>query len=53
MITVYPYDVLVGDVRATVNKVTIDGKALSTNYINPDLNEIAFGELDTDDGARR
>lgn len=48
MITIYPYDTLVGDIRLSVNMVTIDGKALSTNFINPDLPEIAFAEVDRD-----
>ena len=48
MIALYPYDSLVGDVRLTVSKVVIDGKTLSTNYINPDLPEIAFRDLDAD-----
>lgn len=46
MRTLYPYDVLVGEVGIAVNGVTIDGRALSTNYINPDLLEIAFADLD-------
>lgn len=46
MKTLYPYDVLVGEVGIAVNTVTIDGKALSTNYIDPDLLEIAFVGLD-------
>lgn len=49
MIAIYPYDSLVGDVRLTVTKVAIDGKALPTAYINPDIPEIAFRDLDTDD----
>jgi hypothetical protein len=48
MITIYPYDSLIGDVRLSVAKVLIDGKQLSSNYINPDLLEIAFRDLDTD-----
>jgi hypothetical protein len=48
VIALYPYDSLVGDVRLTVSKVVIDGKTLSTNYINPDLPEIAFRDLDAD-----
>jgi hypothetical protein len=48
MITIYPYDTLVGDVRISVNRVLIDGKPLSSNYINPDLPEIAFRDLETD-----
>lgn len=46
MKTLYPYDVLVGEVGISVSRVAIDGKSLSTNFINPDLLEIAFAELD-------
>ncbi|WP_353814855.1 hypothetical protein [Agromyces sp. SYSU T00266] len=48
MIALYPYQTLVGDVRLTVDKVVIDGKPLSNNYIDPDLPEIAFRDLDAD-----
>lgn len=48
MIAIYPYDSLVGDVRLSVNKVTIDGKPLSSNYVNPDIPEIAFRDLETE-----
>lgn len=48
MIALYPYDSLIGELRLTVDKVTIDGKPLSTNFINPDIPEIAFRELETD-----
>lgn len=48
MITLFPYDSLVGDIRVSVTKVLIDGKPLSTNYIDPDLLEIAFRDLESD-----
>lgn len=48
MIAIYPYDSLVGDVRLTVSKVAIDGKALSMAYINSDVPEIAFRDIDSD-----
>ncbi|KRE65821.1 MULTISPECIES: hypothetical protein [Micrococcaceae] len=48
MIAIYPYDTLVGDVRMSVGSVVIDGKSLSTNYIDPDLPEIAFRDLEAD-----
>ncbi len=48
MIALYPYDTLIGDVRLNIVKVTIDGNPLSSNYINPDVPEIAFRDLDTD-----
>ena len=48
MIALYPYDSLVGDIRLRVEKVVIDGKTLSTSYVNPDLSEIAFRDLDAD-----
>ncbi len=46
MKTLYPYDVLVGEVGIAVNSVIIDGKALSTNYIVPDLLDIQFVGLE-------
>lgn len=48
MIAIYPYDSLVGDVRLAVSNAVIDGKRLSSNYINSDLPEIAFRDLETD-----
>lgn len=48
MITIFPYETLVGDVRVTVDLVTIDGKVLSANYIDPDLPEVAFRDLESD-----
>ncbi|MFC9173021.1 hypothetical protein ACFWXI_10135 [[Kitasatospora] papulosa] len=44
---VFPYDVLTGDVGLTITKVLIDGKPLSTNYINPDLMEVDFAGLES------
>jgi hypothetical protein len=48
VIALYPYDTLIGGLRLTVLKVTVDGNPLSSNYINPDIPEIAFRDLDTD-----
>lgn len=48
MIAIYPYETLVGDVRVTIERVVIDGKLLSSNYIDPDLLEIAFRDLESD-----
>lgn len=48
MIAIYPYDTLVGDVRISVGSVVIDGKPLSNNYIDLDLPEIAFRDLEAD-----
>lgn len=48
MIAIYPYDSLVGEVRLNVGKVVIDGKELSSNYVNPDVPEIAFRDIDSD-----
>jgi hypothetical protein len=47
MIAIYPYDSLVGDVRLSMGKIAIDGKPLSSNYVNPDVPEIAFAEIDS------
>jgi hypothetical protein len=46
--TLYPYDVVVGDIKITIENVVIDGKTLSTDYINPDFRTVAFADLDTD-----
>ncbi|WP_131103152.1 hypothetical protein [Ornithinimicrobium sufpigmenti] len=48
MIAIFPYETLVGDVRVSIDSVVIDGKPLSTNYIDPDLPEVAFRDLDAD-----
>ncbi|MHA7263486.1 hypothetical protein ACX80W_09830 [Arthrobacter sp. TMN-37] len=43
----YPYDTLPDNsVRLKVDRVLIDDKPLSTEYINPDMAQIAFAELD-------
>ncbi|MFK5633351.1 hypothetical protein [Ornithinimicrobium sp. LYQ103] len=48
MIAIFPYETLIGDVRVSVDSVVIDGKPLSTNYIDPDFPEVAFRDLDAD-----
>jgi hypothetical protein len=46
--TLYPYNVLVGDVRLSIGQVLVDGKPLSSGYINPDLLQIDFAGLESE-----
>lgn len=48
MKTLFPYQVLIGDVSAAVEKVTIDGKPLSTAFIIPDFLNVAFAGIETE-----